>query len=176
MQYLKQQQQIAAAATQVEKAKLLPNLTFGYNVMSIKGAGANNKTYNSVPQFQSVQVGIGIPIFTKGQKAKITAAKANEELIANTYEVNLKNFETSYKTAIAQYQKHSLTIRYFETIALKNADVFTTIANKQLSAGDINYLEWVLLVNQATTIQSDYIDAVNNLNTSAIEINSFITK
>ena len=176
MQYLKQQQQIAAAATQVEKAKLLPNLTFGYNVMSIKGAGANNKTYNSVPQFQSVQVGIGIPIFTKGQKAKITAAKANEELIANTYEVNLKNFETAYKTAIAQYQKHSLTIQYFESIALKNADVFTTIANKQLISGDINYLEWVLLVNQATTIQSDYIDAVNNLNTAAVEINSFITK
>jgi heavy metal efflux system protein len=176
MQYLKQQQQIAAAATKVEKSKLLPDFTFGYNLMSIKGTGANNKTYNSVPQFQSVQAGLGIPIFTKGQKEKINTAKANEKIIANEYEVNLKSFETAYKMALAQYQKYSDAIQYFETTALKNADLITGTANKQFLGGDINYLEWVLLINQAVTIQSDYIEAIKNRNTSVIEINSFIIK
>ena len=59
---------------------------------------------------------------------------------------------------------------------LKNADVITNTANKQFLNGDINYLEWVLLINQAVTIQSDYIEAVKNRNGSAVEINSFITK
>jgi heavy metal efflux system protein len=176
MQYLKQQQQIATAATQVEKSKLLPDLTFGYNIMGMKGTGANNKTYNSVPQFQSVQIGLGIPIFASGQKAKINAAKTNEVVIANEYEVNLKNFETTYKTAVTQYQKYSETIQYFETTALKNADIITSTANKQFINGDINYLEWVLLVNQAVSIQSDYIEAVKNRNITTIEINSFINK
>ena len=176
LQYLKQQQQIAVAATQVEKTKLLPDFSFGYNLMSIKGTGANNKTYNSVPQFQSVQAGFGIPLFTKGQKAKINAAKANEAIIANEYEVSLKNFETAYKTALTQYQKHTVAIQYFETTALKNAELITSTANKQFINGDINYLEWVLLINQAVTIQSDYIEAIKNCNASAVEINSFITK
>ena len=174
MQYLKQQQQIAVAATQVEKSKLLPDLTFGYNLMSIRGTGANNKTYNSVPQFQAVQIGLGIPIFNKGQKAKIDAAKSNETIIANEYEVNVKNFETAYKTVVAQYQKYSEAIQYFEATALKNADIITATANKQFLGGDINYLEWVLLVNQAVNIQSEYIEAIKNRNTSVIEINSFI--
>lgn len=176
MQYLKQQQQIAAAATQVEKLKLLPDLTFGYNIMGMKGTSANNKTYNSVPQFQSLQIGLGIPIFTSGQKAKISAAKANEAVVANEYEVNLKTLETAYKTAFAQYQKNIETIQYFETTALKNADIITTTASKQFLGGDINYLEWVLLVNQAVSIQSEYIEAVKNRNTTIIEINSFINK
>ncbi|MDB5277350.1 MAG: CusA/CzcA family heavy metal efflux transporter [Ferruginibacter sp.] len=176
LQYLKQQQQIAAAATQVEKSKLLPDITFGYNIMGMKGTGANNKTYNSVPQFQSVQVGLGIPIFTNGQKAKINAAKANEAIVVNEYGINLKNFETAYKTAVAQYQKYTEAINYFESTALKNADLITSTANKQFLGGDINYLEWVLLVNQAVTIKSDYIEAIKNRNTSIVEINSFITK
>jgi cobalt-zinc-cadmium resistance protein CzcA len=174
MQYLKHQQQVAVAAIQVEKSKLLPDMTFGYNIMGMKGTGADNKTYNGGLRFQSVQVGLGIPIFTSGQKAKINAAKANETVIANEYEVNLKNFEVAYKTTLSQYQKYSEAIQYFETTALKNADIITTTANRQFVNGDINYLEWVLLVNQAISIQSDYIEAIKNRNTTAIELNSFI--
>jgi len=176
IQYLKQQQQIAVATTQVEKSRLQPDITFGYNIMGMKGMGADNKTYNSALQFQSVQVGLGIPIFTGGQKAKINAAKTNEIIITNEYEVNLKNFQSAYKMALVEYQKHSGAVQYFETTALNNASVITTTANKQFLNGDINYLEWVLLINQATSIQSEYIEAVKNRNNSAIEINSFINK
>lgn len=176
MQYLKQQQQIAAATTQAEKAKLLPSLTLGYNLMSIKGNADNNKTYNGVPQFQSVHIGLGIPIFNGAQRARINAAEINETIVAKDYEVNLKNLEAAYRTALGQYQKQTETIRYFETTALQNAEVITSTANKQFLGGDINYLEWVMLVSQAITIQSDYIEAVKNRNNSAIEINSFILK
>ena len=99
-----------------------------------------------------------------------------EKIVNNEYEINLKNFETAYKTALVQYQKYSEAIAYFETTALKNADLITSTANKQFLGGDINYLEWVLLINQAVTIQSDYIEAVKNRNANAVEINSFITK
>ncbi|HSV11778.1 MAG TPA: TolC family protein, partial [Hanamia sp.] len=106
VQFYQLQKQVASMETQVEKSKLLPELILGYNIMSIRGTGANNKEYNSIPRFQSVQIGLGIPIFNSGQKAKINAAKANEIVAANEYELNLKNFETSYKTALLQYQKN----------------------------------------------------------------------
>jgi heavy metal efflux system protein len=176
IQFYQQRKQIAAAATQAEKSKLLPDLILGYNIMSIRGTGANDKEYNSVPRFQSVQIGLGIPIFNSGQKAKISAAKTNEMVVASEYELNLQNFETAYKRALLQYQKNKEAVAYYEKTALKNAEIITASVNQKFVNGDINYLEWVMLVNQAISIQSDYIEAVKNLNESAVEINSFINQ
>jgi len=142
----------------------------------MKGTGADNKTYNGVPQFHSFQVGLGIPIFVSAQKARINAAKLNESIAANEYETGFKTFEKSYKAALVQYQKYSEAVKYFENIALKNADLITSTATKQFMNGDINYLDWVLLIHQATNIRSDYIEARKSRNASVIEINSFINK
>lgn len=173
MQYLHQQQQTAAMATKLERARLLPDLVFGYNIMGMRGTGADNVEYNSRLRFQSIQVGLGIPIFMGSQRARINAAKANEYIAANTYQSNLKTFETAYLAALTQSRKFEQTVRYYETTALKNANAIMTTANQQFSNGDINYLEWVLLINQVTSIQSDYIDAVNNRNNAVAELNFY---
>jgi len=43
-------------------------------------------------------------------------------------------------------------------------------ANRQFLEGEINYLEWVLLVNQAAANRSDYIEAVRNRNDALTEL------
>lgn len=176
MKFYKQQQQIATANTKLERSRLAPDITFGYNIMGMKGTGSDNKTYNRIPQFHSGQIGLGIPIFVKSQKARINAAKTNEIIVANEYEMNLQNFENAYRSVFAEYQKFEKTVQYFKTTALKNAEIITTTANQQFLNGDINYLEWVLLINQATTIQSDYIEAVKNKNNAVAELNFYINK
>lgn len=173
MQFLKQQQQIANAVTKSEQSKLLPDLSFGYNLMGMRGMGPDDKLYNSTPQFHSIQIGLGIPVFTGSQKAKINAAKINENIAANEYEWKLKNFENAYHSAFMEYQKFEEMVRYFESTALKNAATITETAEKQFLNGDINYLEWVLLINQAIGIQSDYIEAVKNLNNALAELNFY---
>jgi|LSQX01.2.fsa_nt_gb cobalt-zinc-cadmium resistance protein CzcA len=173
IQFLKQQQQIANAVTKSEQSKLLPDLSFGYNLMGMRGMGPDDKFYNSTPQFHSIQIGLGIPVFTGSQKAKINAAKINENIAANEYEWKLKNFENAYHSAFIEYQKFEEMVRYFESTALKNAATITETAEKQFLNGDINYLEWVLLINQAIGIQSDYIEAVKNLNNALAELNFY---
>ncbi|MCC7402223.1 MAG: CusA/CzcA family heavy metal efflux RND transporter [Chitinophagaceae bacterium] len=176
MQYLKQQQQIAAATTKAERTKLLPDIVIGYTVMSMKGMGADNKEYNSAPRFQSVQVGLGIPIFSGGQKAKINAARINEIITANDYEINLKSFETQFHSLLAQYRKYEDAVQYFERTALKNSEIISATANQQFRDGEINYLEWVLLINQAISIQNDYIDVLKNRNNTVAELNFFLNQ
>ena len=173
LQYMKQQQKLAAAATSVEKSKLLPDFTLGYNLMGMKGMGADNKDYNSSLRFQSVQISLGIPIFGGGQKARIRAAKVNETLAASEYETNFMKLEIAYQSALSEYRKYDKAVRYFETTALKNSSQITYTANKQFLNGEINYLEWVMLINQSISIQSDYIDALKNKNFSIAELNSF---
>ena len=176
VQYWKQQQNIAVANTKVEKSKLLPDITFGYNIMGMKGMGANNVEYNGSLHFHSAQIGLGIPIFSGSQKSKINASKINEQVAANEYEVNLRNLETNFAQAMKYYQKYQDAVLYFENTALKNAEILKTTANQQFLNGEINYLEWVLLMNQAISIQSDYIEAVRNRNTAVAEINYYLNK
>ena len=176
MNAIQQQKQIAAAAVQLEKSKLMPDLSIGYNNTSIRGTGADEKLYGAGHRFSAVQVGIGIPIFAKAQKAKISSADFSRQLAENNYAVELQMMQTKYQTAMAQYNKYLQTTSYFEQTALKNAILITSTANQQLANGYINYLEWVQLINQATTVKNDYTEAIKNLNETIIQLNYFSTK
>lgn len=176
IQYWKQQQNIAVANTRVEQSKLLPEITLGYNIMGMKGMGVNNIEYDRQLRFHSVQFGLGIPIFNGSQKSKINASKINEQIAGNAYESNLKNIEMKFENAVMQYQKYQDAVLYFEVTALENAETIKTTADKQFLNGAINYLEWVLLMNQAIDIQSDYIEALRNRNNALTEINFYLNK
>lgn len=177
--YLKailQQQQIADAVVQLEKSKLLPEMSLGYSNASIQGTGADNKLYPGSRRFSSVQVGLGIPIFARAQKEKINSAVFNRQVAENNYTVGMQTLQNEYQTAMAQYNKQQQAVQYFESKALKNAALITATANQQLAVGTINYLDWVQLIHQATNVKNDYIEAVNSLNLSVIQLHYLISK
>ncbi len=168
-----QQQQIAAAAVRLEKSRLLPDLSIGYNNTSFKGTGADNQQYNGSNRFNSVQVGIGIPIFVGAQRARINGARINKQVAESNYVMEVQNITSAYRSADLQYQKYLQSVSYFENKALENAGLITMTANQQIAAGNINYLEWAQLINQATTIKNDYLEAVRNLNEAIIQLNYY---
>jgi len=174
LKLLSQQQQIAEASIDVEKKKLLPTLSLNYNNGSIRGTGADNVIYNGWHRFQSVQVGVGIPIFATAQKAKINSEKVNKLVAESNYEVGLQSISNAYLTALGEYNKFLKTVEYYEKTALNNATLINTTAQQQLINGSINYLEWVTLTNQATSIRNDYVEAIKNLNDSIIQLNSLV--
>jgi cobalt-zinc-cadmium resistance protein CzcA len=176
VQFLKQQQQIAEATTKAEKAKLSPDLSLGYNVMSMRGIGSDNNAYNGNLQFQAVQFGLGIPIFNSGQKAKINAAKTSEKIASTEYANGVATVETAYQKALLEYNKYKIIVQYFELNSLKTSSVITETANKQFANGSIDYLEWVILTHQALSIQNEYIEAVRNMNQATIQLNYLIIK
>jgi cobalt-zinc-cadmium resistance protein CzcA len=176
LQIIDQQKKISVLNQKLEKSKLLPDINLGYYNMTMRGSGADNKFYTTSTRFQSIQVGLGIPLFFGAQRAKINAEKINQQVAENNYLQEFNLYQLQYKSTWSQYQNNLATINYFENSALKNAQVIFETANKQFSNGEIDYLEWVMLTNQAINIQSSYLDAVKNLNESIIQINYLITK
>ena len=176
LKIIEQQKKMSILNSKLEKSKLMPDLSIGYYNMTMKGSGADNKFYNSSTRFQSVQVGVGIPLFFGSHKAKINASKINQHISENTYLLERNNLQLGYKSVMGQYQTNLETVNYFEKTALKNASLIFETANKQFINGELNYLEWVMLTNQAISIQSNYLDAVKNLNETIIQINYLITK
>jgi heavy metal efflux system protein len=88
----------------------------------------------------------------------------------------LQQFNTDYQRAVTQYRNFSKSVDYYEQAGLRNAGLISDAANKQFANGGINYLEWVMLTNQAISLRNEYLIAVNNLNESIIQLNYFISK
>ncbi|HTM67326.1 MAG TPA: CusA/CzcA family heavy metal efflux RND transporter [Flavipsychrobacter sp.] len=171
IQLLQQEKQIATANTRLQKSKLLPDLTVGYNNTSIQGVGANDKYYNKSTRFQSVQMGVGIPLLYGAQKARIGASQVNEAIADNSYYSALQILQKKTKEALLEYQKYLQTVNWYEQTALKTAETISSTANHQFVNGDIDYLQWVILTNQAVTIKSQYLDAIKNLNDAVHQLN-----
>lgn len=176
LKIIEQQKKISILNSKLEKSKLFPDLNVGYYNMTMKGSGADNIIYTSSTRFQSLQVGVGIPLFFGSQKAKINASKINQHIAENSYLQERNTLQMEYRSVIGQYQTNLVTVNYYEDTALKNSTLIFETANKQFINGEINYLEWVMLTNQAISIQSNYLDAVKNLNETIIQINYLITK
>ncbi len=176
LQVLQQQKNIMLVNTKLEKSRLLPNLNLGYSNQSIQGNGADNILYPSSARFNSFQFGIGVPIFFGSQKAKISSSKTLELISENNYQIGLQTLKSEYQTAFKQYQTQSATVKYFETTALQNANTITKTATQQFTNGDINYLDWTMLINNATAIKSNYADAVKQLNQTIIQLNYLTNK
>ena len=175
LQMLEQEQQIAKKQIKVEQAKLLPGLIFGYNNNSFNGVGDNNKFYDSSNRFHSVQLGLLVPIFTQGQKAKISASKIALNIAESNFQQRNASLQNHYKKLLADWKNNLETIQYFENTGLKNANIITETAKKQFANGEINYLDFVMLINQSIAIQNNYIDAVKLLTDTIIQINYLTT-
>jgi cobalt-zinc-cadmium resistance protein CzcA len=68
------------------------------------------------------------------------------------------------------------TITIYESNTLNNAQLIIETANKQFANGEINYIEWVMLTNQAIAIKNEYLNGVYNLNESIIQLNYLSNK
>lgn len=176
LKVLEQQKESADAAWKMEKSRLLPELSLGYANSSIRGVGADDRYYNNSYRFNSVMIGVGIPIFSGGQQAKITGARLNRQIAADNYDAGMQSMKTDYAIALERYHTIQTNIAAYESKYLKNADMISQTANRQLAAGTINYLEWVQVTNQALTIRNEYADAVRNLNESVIQLNYLNSK
>jgi cobalt-zinc-cadmium resistance protein CzcA len=176
LKIMEQQKKISMISRKLERSKLLPDFNIGYYNMTMQGSGSDNKTYTSSTRFQSVQLGLGIPLFFGAQKAKMNAAKINQSISENLYQLEKNALQNQYQRLLMQHQANTIALTYFENTGLKNAQLIFETANKQFSNGEIDYLDWVMLTNQAINLQSNYMDAVKSYNETIIQINYLITK
>ncbi len=171
LQLIKQQKNIATYNTRTEQAKLLPDLMLGYNNTSFIGVGADNNYYDRSKRFHSVQAGISLPIFTQGQRAKINASKIAASVAESNYQAADAILQSKYKKLLAGWQSKLKIARYYEDAGLKNATLIEETAEKQFMNGEINYIEFVMLINQSISIRNNYTDAVKALNDTIIQLN-----
>jgi cobalt-zinc-cadmium resistance protein CzcA len=171
-----QQKNVSIANYKLEKSHFLPDLNFGLFSMSMQGFGSDEVFYNRSARFNSAQVGIGIPLFFGSFKAKVKAASIATQIADNNIALQSQALKNQIESLNIQYRGNLNTVNYFENKGLNNSAIIIKTANDQFFNGEINYLDWGILINQAILIQSNYLDAIKLLNESIISINYFNTK
>jgi cobalt-zinc-cadmium resistance protein CzcA len=174
--FIAAQQNTALAQTALEKAKKLPSLSVGYFNTSITGTGADNVLYSSGTRFHSAQLGIDIPIFGGSQNVRIKAMRIQESYLKEAFSNKEKMLQQQLQIAEQNVLQAKKQLTYFETEGIPNALLIEKTANQQFYAGDINYLDWVMLINQVITAKNNYIDSVIHYNESVIELHYLTLK
>lgn len=165
IQQLEQQKNIEQARLGVEKSKLQPYFSLGYNNIAKRETGELMRLHN-------VSVGFNIPIFNSGQKAIIEGQKVNQLIAENNKQVGMRELKKQFVELNGNYEKLKSQVDYYQQKGLKNSEEIIKTANYQFYRGEINFLDWSILVNQALDIQNLYIDKVKELNDKTIELNS----
>ena len=165
IQQLEQQKNIEQARLGVEKSKLQPYFSLGYNNIAKRETGELMRLHN-------VSVGFNIPIFNSGQKAIIEGQKVNQLIAENNKQIGVRELKKQFVELNGNYEKLKSQVDYYQQKGLKNSEEIIKTANYQFYRGEINFLDWSILVNQALDIQNLYIDKVKELNDKTIELNS----
>ncbi|BDB57387.1 CusA/CzcA family heavy metal efflux RND transporter [Flavobacterium ammonificans] len=146
----------------LQKSNWLPDINIDYF------QGRNNGLSQSLYGFQ---LGVAIPILFTGTTSKIKVAelelqswqqqKINEEQKMSSYLIQKKNELAKFQEAINYYQKHGK----------KLSDEIIKVANLSYKNGEIDFFQYIQSLENASSIQSDYLETVLQFNLTQLELN-----
>jgi cobalt-zinc-cadmium resistance protein CzcA len=156
-------QKLTESSLSLERQRLLPDLHI--SVFQGTNNGVNAKQYNGF------QAGLSIPLWFGANKAKINAAKTETMIMADESENFKIQLESKYQGLLSDLRRFQEAVDYFETTGGKLAKELTITASKSFQNGEIDFLQYVQLLESAKNIQITYLQNLNEYNATVLELN-----
>lgn len=166
-----QELEVAKAGSKVERSALMPDITAGYFIQSMRGiqdVNGSPVSYDGSLQFQGFSVGVAIPIFAGSGSARMRAAKTNVEVQQMSADYLQAQLQGELTQQLEQLSTFESMISYYNSTALPNANTIVNNSTKAYMNGDISYVEYMQGLETALDIRTNYINAVNNYNQAVI--------
>ena len=166
LQFLQQQVTAKELAVKAEKAKGQPSFNLGVNAQSL----------DKQKQFYYGSIGINIPIFKNGVKARTQAAKFETEIAKKELDKNQQEISTLFLQQNQLQQQNLQQVKYYQTEGLPMAESIINAAQRSYKAGDIGYIEYIQNIKDAIKIKTDYLAAINSYNQTIIQLNYLLNR
>ncbi|MGI4734546.1 MAG: CusA/CzcA family heavy metal efflux RND transporter [Janthinobacterium lividum] len=175
VQVLAQQVAERRAETRVARAASLPEFTVGYFNQSIIGyqrldAAGTESYFGPGARFQGVQAGVAVPLLRGPQKARVQAARLQEQVAQAGYDRYRAEIAGQLDELLARRREQQQRLAYFEATALPQAAVITRLSTLGYKAGETGYSEYLLNLERARRLRLDYLDALLQHNQTVIEL------
>lgn len=154
---------LSSQQLKLEQQKLLPDLNASFFQGSNNGDG--------VQTYSGFQLGVAIPLWFGNQKSKIAAAKTGVSILEseqNNYKIQLTS---SYQALQSDLRKFEKEVAYYESTGKQLAEETLFHANKSFESGEINFLQYTQLLENAKRIESNYLYNLLQYNMTVLEAN-----
>jgi cobalt-zinc-cadmium resistance protein CzcA len=168
--FWKQKLQSAIAETNIAKSKVLPQVALGYTNQSFR------MTPNDQNRYNSINLGLNVPLFRSGLKQKVKASQANETVIAQEKEKANIDLEMEIQKAWNHYQQTVDLYQHFQKNLLPNANKMAMIANVSFKEGQISYIEWSNSMTQVQSIKMQALETLELFNLNQSTLNYLLSK
>ena len=145
----------------MQKKGYLPDLNIEYF------QGKNNGLSQSLYGFQ---IGLSVPLFYANVKAKVKMAQLEKQ----SWELQVEEEQNKITHFVNQKQeqlkKYDEAIQYYSKYGDKLAKEIIKVAEMSYKHGEIDFFQYITSLENATSIQVDYLEAVNQFNKIQNEI------
>jgi cobalt-zinc-cadmium resistance protein CzcA len=173
MAYMQEQIQVARMQKKVENSRAMPDLSIGWFSQTMKGTQDVNgvpREFGPGDRLTGVQAGISIPLWFAPWVSQSKAAKLRQQAAEINAESYRKSVSDQMKMLENDLKKWSATVSYYEDQAIPEANLIIDQASRSYRAGAMDYNDYILNLNRALTIRHDYLDAMNDLNQTIINL------
>ena len=160
LQYSMQNAEVSKANIGVEKSQFLPKFSLSYDKLK----------YNDFSGFSAYQVGINIPLWFFPQKSRVKAAKAGAMVAENQYLEQKAITESRVSQLLKSLEKTQKTLDYYQEGALILAEEQITTAELASKEGEIDYVNYITILNSAIRIKQNHLQFINQYNQQTIEL------
>lgn len=166
IQFFQQSVNLKADNVSLEKQKLLPDLHGEF--FRGTNTGPNARIY------PGLQVGVSIPLWFGAQKAKINSSKyelAQTSLASENYAFQLENKRKQLEIELQKFQE---AISFYTQEGQQLSKQLITQGNQAFKGGEIDFFQYVLLIENSRNIEVDYLINLQGYNMTVLEINYLI--
>lgn len=145
----------------LQKQHWLPDINLDYF------QGRNNGLSQSLYGFQ---VGLAVPILFSGTISKTKVAQLelqSWEQQKQNEEVKIEKYINQKKNELAKYKE---AINYYNTYGKKLSDEIIKVGNNSYKHGEIDFFQYIQSLENATTIQVDYLDTILLFNQTQLDL------
>jgi cobalt-zinc-cadmium resistance protein CzcA len=156
------------------KQEFLPGFNFALRSQYLlKSFNPYNITRERFPggNFTGFEIGVSVPLFFGGQRAKTKAAGYEMEMIRIRQEEAVLNISKEYQMVMNDYLKAKNNLDYYQNRGNKQADEIARISQLSYEKGEIGYVEYIQNLKSAAEIHLQYADAINDYNQTVILLN-----
>ena len=116
-----------------------------------------------------------LPLFFGEQKARIKANKITININENLYEHYLSTTRAKYAELKSELMKYQKSLDFYNTTGKQLSEEIIRSSQKTYQIGEIDFFQFVLSIENALTLNIDYLENVSKYNKVALEIN-YLTK
>lgn len=170
---------IAEKNKKVEIAQTLPDFSIGYfnqSLMGVQTINGQDVYFDRSKRFTGLNAGITIPITFFSNTAKVKALSYEQQSLQKEADNSKLILQSQLQNAFQQYNQSLSQYNYYKTIAMQNATTIISTAKLGFSSGSIGYIEYLQALQTATEVQLGYLQSINQVTQSVININYLTNK